>query len=173
MEPIKGGMLADSLVPDVKAVFDEFDPTASYASWAMRFAASLDGVITVLSGMSTIGQMKDNVSYMKDFHELEDRELKVIEKAREVLASIPAIPCTACEYCIAGCPAGIVIHKILEMLNREMVYMDPRAAKFGYFWETQFGGKGSDCTACGKCEETCPQHIGIIELMKEAAAKYE
>ena len=173
MEPVKGGMLADLLAPEVKAVFDGSGTSASYASWAVRFAASLEGVITVLSGMSSLEQMKDNVGYMKDFRPLDEKERSILEKARAALASIPSVPCTACEYCVAGCPSKIVIPKILEMLNREMVYKDNRAAKFGYFWETKFGGKGSDCTACGKCEEVCPQQINIIELMKEAAAKYE
>jgi len=172
MEPVKGGMLADNLPAEVKAVFDETGSKASYASWAMRFAASLDGIITVLSGMSTIGQMRDNISYMKDFRPLDDNELAVIEKAREVLATVPGIPCTSCEYC-SGCPKGIVIPQILEMLNRELIFMNPISAKFGYFWETQFGGKGSECIDCGKCEEACPQEIKIVELLKEAAAKYE
>ena len=173
MEPVKGGMLADQLAPEVKAVFAEADANASCASWAIRFAASLDGVITVLSGMSSVGQMADNVSYMKAFRPLDDKERAVIDKAIAVLASIPSVPCTACEYCISGCPNGIVIPKIMEMLNREMVYKDPRSAKFGYFWETQFGGKASDCIACGKCEQACPQQIKIVDYLKEAAAKYE
>ena len=173
MEPVKGGMLADVLAPEVKAVFDEVGGGASYASWAVRFAASLEGVITVLSGMSSLAQMKDNISYMKDFKPLDDKERALVEKARSVLASIPSVPCTACEYCVAGCPNNIVIPKIMEMLNREKVYKDVGSAKFGYFWETKFGGKASDCIECGKCEEVCPQQIGIIELLKEAAAKYE
>ena len=173
MEPVKGGMLADLLAPEVKAVFDEAGSGASYASWAVRFAASLDGVITVLSGMSSIEQMRDNVSYMKDFHPFDDKERAVLAKAQKVLAEIPSVPCTACEYCVAGCPNNIVIPQIFEMLNREMVYKDVESAKFGYSWETKFGGKASDCIECGKCEEVCPQQIEIISLLKEAAAKYE
>ena len=173
MEPVKGGMLADLLAPEVKAVFDETGAGASYASWAVRFTASLEGIITVLSGMSSLAQMKDNVGYMKNFRPLDEKERAVVDKARKVLASIPSVPCTACEYCVAGCPANIVIPSILEMLNREMVYKDAGSAKFGYFWETKFGGKGSDCTECGKCEEVCPQQIGIMALLKEAASKYE
>jgi len=173
MEPVKGGMLAGLLSPEVKAVFDEAGGGASYASWAIRFAASLEGVITVLSGMSELRHMTDNVGYMKDFRPLDDNDRAVIEKARAKLASIPSIPCTACDYCVSGCPKGIVISKILEMVNREMVYRDARAAKFDYSWESQFGGKGSDCIECGKCEEACPQQISIMELLKEAVAKYE
>ena len=173
MEPVKGGMLADRLPPAAKSVFDESGIKASYASWAIRFAASLDGIITVLSGMSTLEQMRDNVSYMRDFRPLDNKERAILDKARAELAAIPSIPCTSCKYCVDGCPNNIVIPMILEMLNREKVYNDPKSAKFGYFWETKFGGKASDCIACGKCEEVCPQQINIIETLKEAAAKYE
>ena len=172
MEPVKGGML-ENLAPSVKAVFAEANPSASCTSWAIRYAASLDGIITVLSGMSSLSHMKDNVSYMKDFRPLDDKEQAVIERAQKALSELPSVPCTTCEYCLAECPKNIVIPKILEMLNREMVYKDLRAAKFGYFWETQFGGKGSDCIECGKCEEVCPQQIKIMALMKDASSKYE
>ena len=172
MEPVKGGMLANP-APSVRAVFDEAGGGASYASWAIRFAASLDGVITVLSGMSTIDQVRDNISYMKNFRPLDNKEKAVIEKARKVLSAIPSVPCTACEYCVSGCPNNIVIPKIFEMMNREMVFMDPQSARFGYSWETNFGGKASDCITCGHCEEVCPQQIRIMDLLKEAAAKYE
>ena len=172
MEPVKGGMLAN-LAPEVKAVFDEANTGLSYSSWAIRFAASLENIITVLSGMSTLDQVKDNVSYMKDFRPLDENERAVIAKAQEALSKLPSIPCTSCEYCLPDCPENIPISGILDTINREMVYRDPTAAKFGYFWETQFGGKGSDCVECGKCEEVCPQQIKITELLKEAAAKYE
>ena len=172
MEPVKGGMLAN-LAPEVKAVFDEADTGMSYASWAIRFAASLDGIITVLSGMSSLEQLRDNVSYMKAFRPLDDREREIIARAQEAFSSIPSVPCTACEYCVKGCPMGIVIPQIIEMLNRDLVYKDFESGKFGYFWETQFGGKASDCTECGKCEEVCPQQIAIRSVLKDAAAKYE
>ena len=173
MEPVKGGMLADMLVPDVKTVFDEARTGASYASWAIRFAASLDGIITVLSGMSTIEQMRDNVSYMKDFKKLSAAEYAVIEKARAVFASIPSIPCTGCEYCASCCPKKILISKILELMNRELVFGNAKGAKGAYSWWTQFTGKGSDCIKCGKCEESCPQRINIMDRLEEAATKYE
>ena len=172
MEPVKGGMLAE--LPDkVKAVFDETGSGASYASWAVRFAASLDGIITVLSGMSSLPQMKDNVGYMKDFRPLDDKEKAVVKKAGETLMAIPSIECTGCDYCVAGCPQNIVIPKIFEAMNRYLIYKDLRAAKFGYFWETQFGGKGSDCIECGKCEDACPQQLKITDLLKQAAEKLE
>jgi len=173
MEPVKGGMLSGKLPPEVKAVFDEAGSNASYASWAIRFAASLEGVFTVLSGMSTLEQTRDNVGYMKDFKPLNADEQAVIVKARKVLEALPSIPCTACEYCKPGCPMGIVIPDILDAMNREVVYNDPHAAKDGYDWEINFGGKASDCSECGKCEEVCPQGIKVMEHLKVAAAKYE
>jgi len=173
MEPAKGGMLADMLPDEIKAVFDASGSKASYASWALRYAASLDGIITVLSGMSNIDQVRDNVSYMKDFQPLNESERGVIEKVRAALASIPSIPCTACDYCRPGCPKNISIGGIMEALNREKVYKSHFRAQQGYYWETLFGGKGSECTSCGQCEDVCPQDIKIIELIKEAVEKYE
>ncbi|MDR3277271.1 MAG: aldo/keto reductase [Oscillospiraceae bacterium] len=172
MEPVKGGMLANP-ADSVKKVFDGAGAGASYASWAIRFAASLPNVITVLSGMSNMEQMRDNTAYMEDFKPLTAAEREVIVQARAALDAIPSIPCTGCEYCVAGCPKKIVIPKIFDAMNRELVFGDPGAARFGYMWETNFGGKGSDCVECGKCERVCPQKIPIIKTLKEAAAKYE
>ncbi|MDR2502110.1 MAG: aldo/keto reductase [Oscillospiraceae bacterium] len=172
MEPVKGGMLANP-ADSVKKVFDDYGSGASYPSWAIRFAASLPGVITVLSGMSTLAQMRDNVSYMKDFAPLSEGERDVVQKAREALAAIPSVPCTACSYCTPGCPKNIVIPQIFDAMNRELVFGNAGAAKFGYMWETNFGGKASDCIECGKCEMVCPQKIEIIKTLKTARAKYE
>jgi predicted aldo/keto reductase-like oxidoreductase len=172
MEPVKGGALANP-IPGVKAVFDEAGGGMSYASWAIRFAASLEGVITVLSGMSSLEQARDNIGYMKNFAPLSGDEYATVAKAQKALADMPSVPCTACDYCVAGCPNSIVIPKIMEALNRELVYNDPGAAKFGYSWDVKFGGKASDCIECGKCEEVCPQQINIIEQLKLAAGKYE
>jgi len=173
MEPVKGGLLADLLPTEVKDVFDTFGSGSSYASWALRYAASLDGIITVLSGMSTIDQVRDNVSFMKDFQPLDNSERAVVEKAMSVLESIPSVPCTSCDYCRPGCPKNINIPGIIEAANRERVYKSHERAKVGYYWETLFSGKGSECSTCGKCEEACPQDIKIMDIIKEAAAKYE
>ena len=172
MEPIKGGLLANP-APSVRAVFEEADPNMSAASWAIRFAASLEGVITVLSGMSTLEQMTDNVSYMKDFSPLNEAEQAVMAKAREALAAIPSVPCTACDYCTADCPEQIAIPTIFEMMNRELIYGDARSARFGYSFETREGHRASNCIECGLCEEVCPQEIKIRDFLKQAAEKYE
>ena len=173
MEPVRGGSLADALAPEVKAVFDAYGSEMSYASWALRFAASLDGIITVLSGMSTIEQVKDNIGFMKQPLKLTEKEQEIIKKAQEVFAGLPSVPCTSCQYCIKSCPKNIVIPSVMDALNIEMLYKNPKSAKGTYRWETQFGGKASDCIECGKCETLCPQNIKIIEYLKEAAAKYE
>ena len=99
MEPVKGGTLANP-PKEVSEVFAAADPEASPSSWAIRFAASLEGVITVLSGMSNVEQMEDNLSYMKDFKPLTAEEQAVVEKARDVFNSFPKVPCTACAYCM-------------------------------------------------------------------------
>ncbi|MDR3209690.1 MAG: aldo/keto reductase [Oscillospiraceae bacterium] len=174
MEPIKGGMLANP-APPVKKVFDAADTGASAASWAIRFAASLPGIITVLSGMSNLEQMRDNTGYMQHFKPLDDAERAVISDVQAALAALPSVPCTACKYCVPECPRGIGIPGIFDAMNRELVYGDAAAAKFGYNLETTvFGGaKASECVACASCESVCPQKINIIERLKEAAAKYE
>ena len=172
MEPIKGGMLANP-VEGVKNVFDSAGTGASYSSWAIRFAASLPGVITVLSGMSTLEQMDDNTSYMQDFKPLSADESALVVKAREVLASVPQVQCTGCDYCRPECPQKIAIPSIFDAMNRKYVFQDEQSAKFGYMWGTGSGGKASDCLSCGLCEAVCPQKIEIINTLKDAVAMFE
>ena len=128
MEPVKGGMLANP-PEQVQKVFKEANPDASVASWAIKFAASLEGVITVLSGMSNIEQMEDNISYMKDFTKLSDKEEETINKAQEILKSIPIIPCTTCNYCAKVCPMKIGISGSFTAMNYLTLYNDMPAAK--------------------------------------------
>lgn len=172
MEPIKGGMLANP--PDsVAAVFKAANPEVSLASWAVRFAASLDGVITVLSGMSTLAQMEDNVAYMENFKRLDDSEQATVEEARKVLVSIPIIPCTACEYCQKVCGQNIGIAGSFSAMNMLTLYRDKAAALREETWRVAMHGKksASNCVRCGACERVCPQHIKIrAELAKVAEA---
>ncbi len=167
MEPVKGGSLANP-PQTVLDILKEGNPNVSPTSWAIRFAASLKNVITVLSGMSNVQQMQDNLSFMEHFKPLSDSEQKVIEKVQEALKGIKNVPCTCCNYCVKGCPAGVVIPTIFDAYNRLLVYDDLNAAKGDYFWGTQDGGKASACIACGSCEQVCPQSLPIIETLREA-----
>ena len=170
MEPVKGGMLATPPKP-VADVFDNADSTKSYASWAIKFAADLDGIITVLSGMSNIQQMEDNLSYMKDFEGLTDEERKVIDKAQEELNKIPLIPCTTCNYCAKVCPMNIGISGSFTAMNYLTLYGSKDQAAHQEGWLVVGHGlkRANECIKCGKCEQACPQHIAIRDELDKVA----
>lgn len=170
MEPVKGGNLVN-LPEAAKKVLEDLHG-GSVASYAIRFAASLPGILMVLSGMSTLEQMQDNISYMQDFKPLNETELTAIAKVQEIFHSMHLIPCTACRYCTDGCPQQIPIPDYFATLNAKKVTPCWNAA-FYYNVHTLHGGKASDCVKCGACEEVCPQHLPIRELLEQVAAEFE
>ncbi|MCH5184847.1 MAG: aldo/keto reductase [Oscillospiraceae bacterium] len=166
MEPVKGGSLANP-TEKVREVLKNADPDASLASWAIRYVASLEGIITVLSGMSNMEQMKDNISFMKNFKPLDEKEQEAIRKAQEILTGVKSVPCTACRYCTAECPKKIPIPEIFAARNRQLVWGQLEEGARQYAEAVKNGGKASDCIACGRCERACPQQINVIEWLKD------
>lgn len=146
----------------------------SPASYAIRFAAGFDGIEMVLSGMSSMEQMQDNLSYMKDFQPLSDKELDVVHKVTEIIRSAHLIPCTACRYCVDGCPKKISIPDLFACMNTKQIYHDWNADYYYNVVHTADGkGKASDCIKCGKCEKACPQHLEIRKLLEDVTAEFE
>ena len=172
MEPVKGGTLADPL-PEIKQKFEAARPGASAASWALRFVGSLPGVMTILSGMSTPGQMSNNIGTFTDFEPLSDSEREVISQAREIMLKAPTIGCTSCRYCCEGCPQQIKIPDIFALVNAVRMYKEGWRAKNYYNSHIAVTSRASDCIACGQCEGICPQHLPIIDLLKEAAETFD
>ena len=162
MEPVKGGMLANP-PESVQKILKDAEPEMSVASWAIRFAAHLEGIITVLSGMSNVEQMQDNLSYMKDFKGLTAAEEATLKQAQEALAKIPLIPCTTCNYCAKVCPMNIGVSGSFTAMNYYTLYKDLAAAKHQENWLVTGHGKkkAAECIKCGACEKACPQHIKI------------
>jgi predicted aldo/keto reductase-like oxidoreductase len=174
MEPVKGGTLAN--VPEkVEKLLKEHNPALSVPSWAIRYAASLDNVVTVLSGMSTLEQMNDNSLFMRDFTPLFDKERAILEQAVKYIEESIAIPCTACRYCVDTCPQNIPIPDYFGLYNNkkqsavQMFYIQD----LYYQRRSQGYGKASDCVECGECEKHCPQHLTIRKFLKDVAGSFE
>ena len=169
MEPVKGGSLA-ALTPNVQKIFKDADPDASFASWAIRFCASLDNVFTVLSGMSTFEQLKDNVDFMSNLKPLTADEYKVIDRAVDELKKADTIPCTKCGYCVEACPLDIATPSIFAAMNFERQYghLDGAKRQYGFINADRRTDK---CVECGACEGVCPQHIKVRDLLKQAAER--
>lgn len=157
MEPVKGGTLVN--LPEAAL---ELLPDGSPASYAIRYAAGFEDIVMVLSGMSNMEQMEDNISYMADFKPLSAEEHEAIEKVRTLYQAQNKIPCTACRYCVDGCPAGIPIPEIFALRNAKLGGEEVDAAAYSAFPATV-----ANCVDCGQCESACPQSLQIRDLLRE------
>lgn len=172
MEPVKGGSLAN--VPkQVDKIFKEYNPNMSSASWAIRFTASLDNVFMILSGMSNLEQVIDNTSYMQNVIPLNDKETEIIKKASEIINESISIPCTACRYCVEGCPKKIAIPEYFSLYNDQNQFGLNGAHTNYYMNLIQNFGKASDCIGCKQCEQNCPQHIPIVQNLREVTRVFD
>ena len=174
MEPVKGGSLVN-LPEKAQKVYDELGTGASNASYAIRFAASQEGIRVVLSGMSDMAQMKDNVSYMKDFVPLNDTEMGAIAKVTAIYKGLDMIPCTSCHYCVEEnhCPMNIMIPEMFSCLNRKRIFNDWNQGMYYNLVSSGENGLASSCIECGGCEAVCPQHLEIRTLLKDVASEFE
>ncbi len=171
MEPVKGGSLVN-LPEEAKKVLEDLHG-GSPASYAIRFAAGFPGIRMVLSGMSDMEQMLDNTSFMADFQPLNENEMAAIRKVREIFRTKDMIPCTACRYCIDGCPQHISIPDLFAVMNTKQIHKNWDADRCYSEVHTATGRRASDCLECGKCEQVCPQHLPIRKLLKDVAKAFE
>ena len=172
MEPAKGGKLAN-LDDECAEILKAIRPDKSIASWAFRYVGSLPGIATILSGMSTPEQMEDNINTFKDFEPLSEEELAAIDKVKEIMNRVELAGCTSCKYCVEGCPMGISIPDVISAVNTRRKFPGDMRPQFFYNGLVDRYSHASDCIACGQCEGVCPQHLPIIDLMKEAVEKFE
>ena len=145
----------------------------SPASYAIRFAAGFPGMLMVLSGMSSLSQMEDNIAFMRDFRPLDERELAAVKRVPEIFHSKNLIPCTACRYCTDGCPKHISIPDLFATMNTKQIHHDWNADYYYNVVHTAPGRRASDCVKCGRCEKVRPQHLPIRRLLEDVAKKFE
>ena len=149
----------------------------SVASWAVRYVASLENVVMVLSGMSSMEQMEDNISYMEDFKPLTDEEKQIVNKVSEIIVSKENIACTGCRYCVDGCPQKIGIPDFFKLMNDVSKFGERQISTsknyYNHYTGTLGMGKASDCIKCGQCESKCPQHLSIIKYLEDTVKMLE
>lgn len=170
MEPARGGRLVD-LPERVAAPFRAAAPDAGLASWAYRFCWNLPGVLTVLSGMSTLEQTRENVAAYRANKPFSAEERQALDQAVATLRGMASVPCTNCRYCVKDCPQGVSIPEIMSLLNLELMTENRDFVKGLYQWQAP--GRASTCIACGACEAMCPQSIDIVHQLEVAAEHFE
>lgn len=171
MEPARGGRLCH-LPGEVANILEAAKPGSTQAEWAYRFCWNLPNVVAVLSGMSSVEQTRENVASYASNKPFTPEEQQALDEAIAKLRSFAEIPCTACNYCVKGCPSGVKIPQIMGLLNLESMTKDHEFVKGLYSWQTA-DGRASSCIQCGLCETMCPQQIDIIHQLEVAAEQYE
>lgn len=173
MEPVKGGTLA-AFPEDIEKIYKDYAPEKSIASWALRYILSKEGIMTVLSGMSNEEQMNDNLSTVTNFQKINEQEEKLINEVTEKVLSFPTIPCTACRYCVPGCPMKIQIPDLFTAYNSAKTYGSNR--RYDTYYKNHTQGEhslASQCIGCGQCEGVCPQHLQIISLLQKVSEEFD
>lgn len=172
MEPVKGGSLVH-LPEKALALMKSVDPDASPASWALRYTGSLEGTLVILSGMTTMDMLTENMKIFDDFRPLSEKEQAVITETVKIFDECTPIKCTGCHYCTEGCPANIAIPQYFNLYNTKEIYGYVPSMSNMYDSLSEEHGKASDCIACGQCEAHCPQHLEIIGHLKTVAEFFE
>lgn len=178
MEPVKGGTLAHGMPEEAAGLLKAAAPDMSVPSWAIRFAASWPEVYMVLSGMSNLDQLRDNMSYMDDFRPLDEEEMSIVKKTVDLINSNIAIDCTGCNYCTAVCPMNVQIPRLFSLYNADLQEVETKKWSsheelYANLAVTDGVGVASDCIECGMCEDRCPQHLEIREYLKTVAEHFE
>jgi predicted aldo/keto reductase-like oxidoreductase len=166
MEPCKGGWLS-SETSDAGKILKAANPDVSVSSWAFRFLAELEGVMTILSGMGTLEEVKDNINTLRNFTPLSDEERRLIKEAVEIINSVPSSPCTDCRYCMPHCPEGIFIPAGLNLYNQYQIHKNIDSVRHMFFMSGTVSSSPRDCTKCGACVKACPQNIDIPDYLEK------
>ncbi|KXA92526.1 aldo/keto reductase, partial [candidate division MSBL1 archaeon SCGC-AAA259E17] len=173
MEPLRGGQLATELPSEVEQVFDGAEVKREPVEWGLLWLWNQPEVSVVLSGMSTLDQVKQNVEIAdrSEVDKLDEDELEIVERAREKYRDLLAVGCTGCNYCMP-CPNGVKITRVFDLYNRAEIYHEYEENKENYY-DLDEEHRASSCVACGQCEKACPQNLPIIELMEEVTEYFD